>query len=420
VVSSVILLAVLGVVAALFLPPMWSSPVQPEEAPPEPTLTSENAGELCDRLAEDPTEYVDDTVLHRRWALREASCNMAFASHPENVHFKVQAAKWMHSKQAAESIRLLREAAAQGDAEAYYELYEHHKSWDRGDLDKVPLVARAEAGEALRKAAELGHTFATQVLVRRLADGDTVKRDPVAARYWAERSVANPAKNESKGHLLVVLGSLLATSDKPDERDRGLDILERIASGPYVFGAKRELANAIRKNDPVRARALLEEAKRADPGGAIVPLAQMLIAGEGGPADPKRAVSLVKGVWDSWMAKGMLGQLMVEGKWVPRDIKEGVRLIDVASSYDYDARIQVLRLLAQYPEVRLNYPEHLLFDAEEAAELDEPGAMQALIALKLSANTQFQDRPGACKLIQTAISRGDQTLAQRLADCRAG
>ena len=41
-------------------------------------------------------------------------------------------------------------------------------------------------------------------------------------------------------------------------------------------------------------------------------------------------MSLLKGVSDSWMAKGMLGQLMVEGKWVPRDIEEGVRLIDLA------------------------------------------------------------------------------------------
>jgi len=46
------------------------------------------------------------------------------------------------------------------------------------------------------------------------------------------------------------------------------------------------LALAIRKEDPVRARALLEESRRPDPGGAIVPLAEMLIAGEGGPADP--------------------------------------------------------------------------------------------------------------------------------------
>ena len=44
--------------------------------------------------------------------------------------------------------------------------------------------------------------------------------------------------------------------------------------------------------------------------------------------------------------------------------------------------------------------------------------MAALIDLKLSQNAQFQDRPGACKLIETAVSRGDQGIAQRLADCR--
>ncbi len=123
-----------------------------------------------------------------------------------------------------------------------------------------------------------------------------------------------------------------------------------------MFGAKRELAIAIRNNDPVRARQLLEDARRSDPGGAIVPLAQMLIAGEGGPADPKRALSLLKGVSDSWMAKGLLGQLMLEGKWVPRNIQEAVRLIDLASGYDYDTRIQVLRLLADYPRVRVELP----------------------------------------------------------------
>ena len=64
-------------------------------------------------------------------------------------------------------------------------------------------------------------------------------------------------------------------------------------------------------------------------------------------------------------------------------------------------------------------PKHLLYYATEAAELDEPGAMAALIDLKLSQNAQFQDRPGACKLIETAVSRGDQTMTQRLADCRA-
>ena len=89
-----------------------------------------------------------------------------------------------------------------------------------------------------------------------------MKRDPVAARYWAERAVANPAKDASKADLQVLLGRLLVTSDRPDERARGIDILERMATAG-VFGAKRELAIAIRKDDPVRARTLLEEVAAA-------------------------------------------------------------------------------------------------------------------------------------------------------------
>ena len=115
----------------------------------------------------------------------------------------------------------------------------------------------------------------------------------------------------------------------------------------------------------------------------------------------------------------MLGQLYLEGKLVPRDVQEAVRLIDMAGQWDLDARLQVLRLLASHPEVRVSNPKRVLYYAVEAAELDEPGAMAALIELKLSANAQFQDRPGACKLIETAVSRGDQSMTQRLSECRA-
>ena len=289
VVPLVIVLAALGVTAMLFLPPMWSDAVQPEAAQPEPMLTSANAGELCLRLSENPKDYMSHEALERRWALRSESCKLAFAEHPENLHFKVAVARAMPYAQREAKVALFREAAAQGDAEAYYELYEHHKSWDRGDLDQVPLVTRAEADRSLHKAAELGHPFSTQMLAILLDRGTTVKRDPAAARYWAGRAVANPAKDTSAGDLLVLLGRLLVTSDKPDERGRGLDILERMAKAG-AFGAKRELAIAIRKDDPVRARKLLEESLWPDPGGAPPRLAEMLIAGEGGPADPKRAL----------------------------------------------------------------------------------------------------------------------------------
>jgi TPR repeat protein len=409
-----------GLVVALSLPTPQSSTAPSEAAKPLPVLTAENAVELCQQLFEEPKEYIDETAKRRRWDLRRESCKMAFAANPANADLKAAYARNLPYEQKAEAVAMLREAAAQGSAEAYHQLYEHHRSWDRGDLDKVPLVTRAEAAQALRRAAELGHPFSTQMLIRQLEDGDIIKRDPVAARYWAERAIATSAKDASKGSLLT-LGRLLAASDKPDERARGLDILERLnAPGqPYQFGARRELALAIRKDDPVRARALLEEARRPDPGGAIVPLAEMLIAGEGGPADPKRALSLLKGTSDSWMAEGMLGRLTLEGRLVPRDVQKAVTMIDRASTWDLDARMQVVRLLAEFPEVRVNGPKRVLYDAVQAAELDEPGAMKALIELKLSANAQFQDRPGACKLIETAVSRGDQTMAQRLADCRA-
>lgn len=414
----VILLAALGIAAALFLPPMWSDAAQPEAAQPEPTLTSANAGELCLRLSENPKDYLSHEALQRRWALRSDSCNLAFAEHPENIHFKVAVARAMPTEKKVEAMALLREAASQGDAEAYYEIYEHHKSWDRGDLDKVPLVTRAEADHALHKAAELGHPFSTQMLAILLDRGGTVKRDPVAARYWAGRAVANPAKDANTGNLLVLLGRLLVTSAEPDERARGLDILERMAKAG-VFGGKRELAIAIRKDDPVRARALLEESLRPDPGGAPPPLAEMLMAGEGGPADPKRALSLLTRHTDTTGAKGVLGRLYLEGKFVPRDPQKAALLLDEAGVWDLDARTDVVRILAANPEVRIPDSRHLLYYATEAAELDEPGAMAALIDLKLSQNSQFQDRPGACKLIETAAGRGDQSMMQRLADCRA-
>jgi hypothetical protein len=46
--------------------------------------------------------------------------------------------------------------------------------------------------------------------------------------------------------------------------------------------------------------------------------------------------------------------------------------------------------------------------------------LAALINPKLSANARFQDKAGACKLIETAVARGDQSIAPRLSECRAG
>ena len=412
------LFAAIGMVTILFLSQLWPEASEPPAPPASESLSPATAGDTCLRLSEIPQEYLAGEAMQRRQELRRASCAMAFAAAPENTHWKVAVARAMPHAQRAESLVLLREAAAQDDAEANYEIYESHKSWDRGDLDKAPLVPRAEADQALRKAAALGHPFSQQMLAILLDRGTTVKRDAAAARYWAERAAANPAKDENRGGLQVLLGRLLATSEQPEERARGIDLLERLATIGQ-FGAKRELAVAIRGQDPARARTLLEEARRSDPGGATPRLAEMLIAGEGGPADPKRALSLLKAPSDTAGVKGVLGQLYLEGRLVPRDVQEAVRLIGMEGQWNLDARLQVLRLLAENPQVRESNPQRALYFAAEAAELGEPGAMTALIDLKLSSNPQFQDRPGACKLIETAALRGDRGMTQRLSECRA-
>jgi hypothetical protein len=178
-----ILFGAVAVVGALFLPPLSRDVPQAKSVQPsEPPLSPANAGDTCLRLAEDPKEYVGDEVLRRRWELHRLSCKMAFATLPENAQFKVAAARNMPISQRAESLVLLREAAAQGNAEANYEIYESHKSWDRGDLDKVSLVSRGEADQALHRAAEFGHPYSTQMLAILLDRGTTVKRDPATCR----------------------------------------------------------------------------------------------------------------------------------------------------------------------------------------------------------------------------------------------
>ena len=408
-----VVLAIAGVAAALLLP-FTSGDSTPPEA--EVALTQENARGLCMELSENPKSYLSSEEWAHRNARRTASCGMAFAAAPYDLTLKVRLALALPHERRAEELAILREAAAQGSPEAYYWIYESYKSWGQGDYGRAQLVTRAEADRALHMAAQMGHPFATQMLALLLDRGGIVKRDPVAARYWAERAIPNPASGVSKGDLTALFGRLLATSDKPEERARGLDLLER-TSKAGVFGAKRELAKAIRREDPVRARALLEEALRPDPGGAPAPLAQMLIAGEGGPADTKRAVSLLKGAHTA-SAEGVLGRLTLEGRLVPRDPQEAARLIGLAGAWDLDARTEVLKILAANPDVRVDRPADTLYSAMEAAELDEPGAMTALIELKLSDNGQFRDPAGACKLMETAAARGDQAMAQRLAGCR--
>ncbi len=156
---------------------------------------------------------------------------------------------------------------------------------------------------------------------------------------------------------------------------------------------------------------------KGNPGGAIPPLADMLIKGEGGPADPKRAVSLLSNVRgsDAPGVKGAAGMLYIEGKLVPRDMKKGIDLFRTWAVWDYDARLQLMKLLTDNPELTVDRPEHIVYDAMEAVELGEPGAAAALIDLKLSKNQQFHDDSGGCKLVMQFAK--EEFAARHVVEC---
>jgi TPR repeat protein len=212
------------------------------------------------------------------------------------------------------------------------------------------------------------------VLAVLLDRGTVVKRNPAEARLWAERLQANPPPDWGAVHVQVLWARLLVESEKSEDRVRGLAVLEGLARSGHR-DARGVLGIAIRNENPVRARALLEQALGSHPGRAIPPLAEMLIRGEGGPKDERRALKLLQSDSTVPGISGALGQLYLEGRLVPRDVGRGIQLVRHLAVWDHDARLRLMDLLAAHPEVRIEHPDSLLYIAIEAARASRQPAL---------------------------------------------
>lgn len=396
---------------AMLLAPYLLAEGQGQTLPTQGVVPTASAASDCLHLADNrPSSWTLGEEKYRltiqRWT---DTCQQAVAAEPANPGLRIALSKALFSAdRRAEAVAQLRAAAVTGDTDALVEIYEWHKSWERGDVDRVQIVDRKEAGDALRKAAEFGDPFAMHRLAVLLDRGDIVKRDNAEAIRWAERSMQKPDKDWRPEDIAVLLGRLLTKSDNPDERARGRDLLERLGKAGRS-DAKAYLAIAIRADDPPRARSLLEEAMRGATGAALPTLADMLIKGEGGPTDPTRALKLLRANQSLGVAAipAMLGQVYLDGKLVPRDPQEAAKLIRAEVQWSIETTIQLARIATENPAVRIDHAKGFLYTLTDAAELGEPGAMAALIALKLSPNPQFADKSGGCKLVQRALDGGD-------------
>jgi TPR repeat protein len=367
----------------------------------------------CLRLNAAKVDWSNSEAADKHRKIWLESCRQAYAQNGDDPKIKIALARALRDR--AQSVPLLRAAVAQDDTEAMLLLFNDFNSFDRNP-NRPDVIARAEAERALRRAAELGNAEATFRLATILRRGGPIRHDLAGARYWGEKALANPPKDMSPRDVQILVGQWLSESDNADERRRGIALLEPLAQAGRG-DAQAYLAVAIRRDDPVRARKLLESAARTYPGSALAPLSAMLIAGEGGPKDEKRALSLLQG-WraaDAQHAKWALGQLVLEGRLIRRDVAAAVKLLGPWSQWDYPTRLQIVRLVSENPDVKIEYPNQFLYRATEDAELGEPGAMEALIALKLSSHAQFADQAGGCALAKR-VSEGGDAAARRHAE----
>jgi TPR repeat protein len=308
----------------------------------------------------------DEDAFKRELQSFRTICQRALFLDGTNPKIKLSLARaWSAQGFKNVSIPLIRAAAAQGDADAKVEIFETYRSFTRRNDN--PLIAREEAQEAYRSAARLGHPDAMYMLAIYLDRGSFFKRDLDEAIFWAERAVQTPPKGNSLADVQITLGRLLSKSEDREQRVRGLDLLAKSGRAD----AKSYLADAIRAEGPVRARALYEDALGSYPGNAIPQLSEMLIRGEGGDTDPKRAVKLVN-TWtvsDVPAVRAARGRLMMDGKYMEHDPQKGIEFIATAASWSNDVRNEVINLLAEHPSLRLPYSDNLMFDAREAAEV---------------------------------------------------
>jgi TPR repeat protein len=389
-------------------------------APARGQISPSSIAQQCFRLGDTPRGYCSapesiDCPGYRIWL---ETCQQALAANPNDPRVKLalSLAVRVVTGNREEAVALMRSAAEQDDPEAWLALYEEHRSFNRR-LDRPQTITRAEAEKALRRAAELGHPDAIFRLATALYRGGVgLKRDLANGRVWGERALARPPKDMRASDIQPVVGHWLSQSDDPEVRKRGIALLEAL---PGRGDAQAYLAEAIRMGDPAHARKLLEGALRTYPGHALAPLAEMLIAGEGGPKDERRALSLLqRAPADAQQAKALLGCLTLEGRLVRRDVSQAVGLLLPWSQWDYDTWLLIANVLAENPDVPLSRPDGFLYDAIEFAELGEPGALDALIALKKSRNPKFSDPAGAHSLAERAAKLGNNLASRRLEQCR--
>jgi TPR repeat protein len=357
----------------------------------------------------------------------QRACQAAWVGAPKQKRFELQ---WLRVTislgEPGQAIWLVPQVQAlsrDGSAEADYLLYKLFENSARA-TDGVPFpVSRDDALAALARSGEKGHLGALMQQVWIYRTGRFVKRDLKKAVQLARRAESAPPQGisdtprdtETRAMLGTSIALMTLSEDgfSPAEQKiafRTLDTLTQGGTGDKS-GAALTYIQALRAGrgtvaDPVKARTLLEGRVSADPY-AVPVLASMLAKGEGGPADPKRALAMLRdpGAKPTSEAAAVLADLLLDGRVVGRQPLEAIAVL--AKSWDVKNYIRLAGLLVDY-QPRLDNAEQIVRVLSEAAENGDDAARMALARLKLSENSQFEDVDGGRALLKPLVDGGDR------------
>lgn len=267
------------------------------------------------------------------------------------------------SEDAIRANKLYRELASEGDAKALYDYANRlddagcHdgdlrlsddddkvaedceaavRSWlgkavvagDRQGLERLAeMVAEGEGGpadpqeaERLYKQAEAkGDAEIAMIYARRLRAGEGLVRNQAEARRLYLKYAGT---EESAGYLAVDM--MLAGEGGPRDARTAAALLKRLSDGGQKRAGLR-LAQLLRQGDrdlsadPAQARNLLVFAVFKGFEPARLPLADMLLKGEGGDRDPEMALTVLRSGERNAEARLRAASLLEKGEGVKRD-----------------------------------------------------------------------------------------------------
>jgi len=410
---------------------------KPDDAAKKAALAE--AISVCDRGASvpldpqakaPPVQYLElfpgDLNLDKLKGLAD-KCQAAMLGAPQEKRLQLQ---WLRLQVALDQpglgfllpqIKLLADG---GNPEANFLLFEHFSAHRHDSSDSGPLpITRGMALDALQKAGSAGHLTALLTLLHQYSDGPLLRHDAHKVVQTAQHIIDAPAQGQSPGEwdkqlraampLVIAQVTLEEDGFTSDEQQKAFHTVEADTQAGTSGSERSALAyiKALRlgrgtTQDAAKARQLLE-ARASHDQYAVPMLADMLAKGEGGPADGKRAIAMLRGATKTVPQAGpMLAGLLMDGKFVGRQPRAAIELLD--ASRNLDAGIRLANLLADYDGVRVDSPERLVELLSDAAEAGEPGAGLALARLQLSDNQQFKSEDVARAMLQPLADAGDR------------